>query len=882
MNYPVWETWFAGGGLLITVIAVVHVYVAHFAVGGGLFLVWTEIKGRRENSPEILDYTRGHAKFFLLLTMVFGGVTGVAIWFVIMLISPGVTSTLIHAFVFGWAAEWVCFMGEIVALLIYYYKFDSMDPATHRTIGWLYFLFAWLSLFLVNGIICFMLTPGDWLQTGNFWHGFFNPSMWPALFFRTAISLAFCGLFGFVTAAFIRDGATRERMSRYCAGWVLIPLLAAAPLALWYVKALPEGPLAMVMGRSPEMAPLIGVFIWLTPILMAGAILMALRTPRGVKKALALILLAAGLFYMGSFEWIREAARRPWLISNHTWSTSIRLDQAPIIREQGFLKTARWVSREEITGDNVLEAGREIFRIQCLSCHSAGGPMNDILPLTERFSTEGMDAQLTGQGKLNLYMPRFMGAPVERGALARFIVEGLHGKKESTAVVEPEELPFEIPSFDEENDEYVLLAWGGPGMHGLSDRGSWWVMREPGVDIRAQLIKRGETPEIVTDDVTLVYAIAPGFEHPSKRMEFWSHSESLVGRRIPPDIGPAGNGTKGEMTFDDERMAYVAENVPAAPYSDEGSFNPYPLFTITASPAESIADPVSTRIAVLISTEMGCKNCHGGGWRVDDRAGLTPGTCRNVLAVHDRISKTTLLQKAEKGSPMRCAACHADALAGAKGDSNLLNLSAAVHGFHAGYLTGRDDDACNMCHPSAPDGATRGFRGIHLEMGMDCTSCHGKLEDLAIGLLSAEKKAGKKGADRLLAPLAPRGVDEKDRLKPRSPWIHEPDCLGCHVDFSPPETDELPPNQWTEDEEALYRNRADEMGILCQACHGSAHAIYPATNPYGENRDNIPPMQHQGVPYPIAANKNCKVCHTIDMEDEAHHPNSLATFRNER
>ncbi|WP_320045291.1 hypothetical protein [uncultured Desulfobacter sp.] len=50
MNYPVWELYTAGGGLLIAFIAVVHVYVAHFAVGGGLFLIWAENKAYKENS----------------------------------------------------------------------------------------------------------------------------------------------------------------------------------------------------------------------------------------------------------------------------------------------------------------------------------------------------------------------------------------------------------------------------------------------------------------------------------------------------------------------------------------------------------------------------------------------------------------------------------------------------------------------------------------------------------------------------------------------------------------------------------------------------------------------------------------------------------------
>lgn len=45
MNYPVWDVAF-GAGLLIAVVAILHVFVSHFAVGGGLFLVVTERKAR--------------------------------------------------------------------------------------------------------------------------------------------------------------------------------------------------------------------------------------------------------------------------------------------------------------------------------------------------------------------------------------------------------------------------------------------------------------------------------------------------------------------------------------------------------------------------------------------------------------------------------------------------------------------------------------------------------------------------------------------------------------------------------------------------------------------------------------------------------------------
>jgi len=81
MNYPLWEVPFFGGGMVIAGIAIAHVFVSHFAVGGGLFLAVTERKAKRESNPELMVYLRGHARFFVLLTLVFGAITGVGIWF---------------------------------------------------------------------------------------------------------------------------------------------------------------------------------------------------------------------------------------------------------------------------------------------------------------------------------------------------------------------------------------------------------------------------------------------------------------------------------------------------------------------------------------------------------------------------------------------------------------------------------------------------------------------------------------------------------------------------------------------------------------------------------------------------------------------------------
>lgn len=189
MNYPIWQLGFPGG-LLIAAVAVLHVFISHFAVGGGAYLVLTERRAYAGNDAELLAYVKHHSKFFALLTVVLGAVTGVGIWFTIGLVSPEATSSLIHTFVWGWAIEWVFFFVEIAAALIYAYQWDRLDRETHLIVGWIYFVAAWASLVVINGIITYMLTPGRWLETGNFWAGFFNPTYWPSLFIRSAMAVA--------------------------------------------------------------------------------------------------------------------------------------------------------------------------------------------------------------------------------------------------------------------------------------------------------------------------------------------------------------------------------------------------------------------------------------------------------------------------------------------------------------------------------------------------------------------------------------------------------------------------------------------------------------------------------------------------------------------
>jgi cytochrome bd-type quinol oxidase subunit 1 len=879
MNYPVWELYYAGGGLLIAFIAVVHVYVAHFAVGGGLFLVLTEMKAYREQSHEILVYTKRHTKFFLLLTMVFGGITGVGIWFTISLLSPGATSTLIHLFVFGFATEWVCFLAEIIALFIYYYQFEKMKPSSHLVIGWLYFMFAWLSLFLINGIIDFMLTPGDWLTSNSFWDAFFNPSMLPALVFRTFLAVFLAGVFGFITASLKKENGQKQNLIRYCSKWLIIPLPLMFLAGLWYLNVLPAEVREMILRHSPEILPAVKLFIILLPAFLIIGLLMWVRMPSPGRTALAFFSLLLGLVYMGSFEWVREAGRRPYLIYHHTYSNAVTVENENEINRNGVLRTAKWVKNKALTDDNLMDAGKEIFRLECTVCHSVGGPMKDILPLTSKFTVFGMDAQLNGQGKLLQYMPTFFGTEKERFALATYIVEGLHGKKEPEISFAAMDIPISIPAFDEDS-EYVLLAWSSAGMVTLSDNDSFLSLGPPGIEIFAQLIRRGETPEIVTDEVEITYAVETDFAKPSRYVKFWEVSEKLVGKKISPDKGLTGNGVTGKLTFRDDLMAYTADQIPVVPYATSGQVNPYPLFTIEARAPSTGEVLAVTQTAATVSTELGCKNCHGGKWRVGNQAGISDDTARDVLYVHDRINKTRLSEEARAGRPVMCVSCHQGPNSKLKGDPDRMNFSAAIHGFHAVYLADKGSEACYACHPASSSSHTQAFRGIHKAIELNCTNCHLSMEDHTLSLLMSEQAAGKASAQKLMKHLTPAAVDAIEAVKPRSPWTNQPDCLSCHVDFSPPDTDEAGYDTWTRESDQLFHLRTDDAGIMCMACHGTSHALYPAHNRFGLDRNNIQPLQYQQTPYPIGANMQCAVCHTIDMEDEIHHPNMLTEFRN--
>ena len=230
MNYPFWYIPHIGSGWVIGMIAIFHVMISQFAVGGGLYLPMAERKAMRMTDPVLragwLKQLESHSKFFLILTGVFGTVSGVGIWFAIGLTHPEATSTLIHNFVFGWAMEWVFFLVELTTVAVYYYTWNRIDPKLHLKVGWVYAGASAATLIIINGILAFMLTPGDtWLavagtghEASKFWNAFFNPTYWPSLLMRVGVCTSLAGVWALITSSRMdgdKDPALKTSMVKW-------------------------------------------------------------------------------------------------------------------------------------------------------------------------------------------------------------------------------------------------------------------------------------------------------------------------------------------------------------------------------------------------------------------------------------------------------------------------------------------------------------------------------------------------------------------------------------------------------------------------------------------------------------------------------------------
>jgi mono/diheme cytochrome c family protein len=407
VNYPFWDV-DIGYGILMAAIAVIHVFVSHFAIGGGLYLVVAEHIARKAGDAYRLEFLERLSKFFVLTTVVFGALTGVGIWFVIGLLNPAATEVLIHNFVWGWATEWTFFAIEILAALLYYYGWKKLPARSHLIIGWIYFGAAWMSLFVINGIITFMLTPGDWLTTGNFWDGFFNPTFWSSLVLRTGICILLAGLFSLVVAGRQKPEEKKGSLVRFNTCWGLLGLIIAVPSFWWYFRAIPEDIRATAAEMMPFVMQRVDETYWFAAGIAVLLIIFGLLIPRRFNVVIGIVGLALGLVFFGEYEWLREAIRKPYVVYGYMYGNAVEVAHQDDYLETGYLEHMAFK-----TGDD----GADLFRRACRSCHTIDG-YKALKPFFDGTDEEFIAGIVRGTGAMKGNMPPWYGTEEESQLLA--------------------------------------------------------------------------------------------------------------------------------------------------------------------------------------------------------------------------------------------------------------------------------------------------------------------------------------------------------------------------------------------------------------------------------------------------------------------------------
>jgi len=441
MHYPWWYVPFLTAPMLIAIVAVVHVLVAHYAVGGGLFLALETQYAYRTKNKAYLEYLRGHAWFFILLTVVFGAITGVGIWWTIGLASPLATATLIHTFVFGWAMEYVFFILEIVSAFIFYYYWGRLQPKVHVQVGWIYAASAWMSLVLITGITGFMLNPGAWLQNRSFWVGFFNPQFVPQVLARTGGALLLASLYVYLHASLkVKDSALRDLIAKRSARPALLGSVLIVLGGLGWYLFLPESAKAALSAAAALTVMMVLIFV----ITIAVFIMLYLgpyRHPGWLSPGFAILLFVFGMGAFSTGEFIREAVRKPYIVYNVVMGNQLLVDEVLAAQQRGFLETGTWTrawmaSRypQVMRGAEIDEArlltlpeddqrlvGQVIFKYQCNNCHATRVGYSAVSHLTRGWTPELIRSVVGHLNEATFFMPPWVGTNEEAEVLTKYL-----------------------------------------------------------------------------------------------------------------------------------------------------------------------------------------------------------------------------------------------------------------------------------------------------------------------------------------------------------------------------------------------------------------------------------------------------------------------------
>ncbi|MCP4661626.1 MAG: cytochrome c [bacterium] len=439
MDFPIFHIDFFGNRMLIAGIAIVHVIINHgFAVGAMPLVAAMEWWGWRTGERRWDDLARRYLWVCFIVTTTVGALTGVGIWFSTSLVNPYAIGSLIRVFFWAWFAEWVVFVTEVCLILAYFLlwkRWDGERKLRHIRLGIALSVASWLTMAIIVAILGYMMNPGAWLVEHRLVAGIFNPIYLPQLAFRTPMAMVMAGALAlFLNLFFTAKGSElRHRGTRFVAVWLLVwlPLFCAG--ALWYRLVIPRfmaEHFSVALGTM-QFQNLYSTILWLTGLAFSAIVLVALwggLRPTSLPRwawALPMVMVIA---LTAQFERAREFIRKPYVLGGYIYANGIRVSDYPLLMKEGLLANSTFVSEREVTADNRLRAGKDVFMVACSRCHtlnginSVPGKLEAMYGKDTSWSPEAVDQYLASMFAARPFMPPFPGTVAERRALAEYLV----------------------------------------------------------------------------------------------------------------------------------------------------------------------------------------------------------------------------------------------------------------------------------------------------------------------------------------------------------------------------------------------------------------------------------------------------------------------------
>jgi len=409
-------------GLLIGGLGIFHVFTAQFAIGGGFLMCYFQYLAQKKNFPAARRFLDGYFRFLVLLSFVIGALTGVGMWFTAIQISAPTIGLMVNEFHWLWATEWTFFCLEVVSGYAFYRYGKELSDRSRMALLILYSFAAWMSLFWINGIISFQLTPDGWLYNGSIWSGFFNRSFWPSLAYRTVASLTIAALAGWLVINTMSDlpDTQKTKLMNHCA-YLLTPMLLMPLLGAWYLAIIPPDSRSWVLGGSSVM----NMFLNLT---MGSSLLIGLYAAWGLIRrkfqidgATAVLLCALALSATAGGEFVREGVRKPFTVREALYSNAVRPEQVTLMRKVGItthdpypLRNSRFYPNQQ------LQLGARVYRNLCQICHTMNGT-NGLVGLSASWTIEQKRMNIAKLQYTKPFMPPFAGSAQELEALVQLL-----------------------------------------------------------------------------------------------------------------------------------------------------------------------------------------------------------------------------------------------------------------------------------------------------------------------------------------------------------------------------------------------------------------------------------------------------------------------------